>query len=384
MRQKGVNLKISSSNMMMQSSRRYTSSWSVTQRFQFNKGLQDAGTKEMNGQEETTGKNGKYENTYGENNKQENVQEPEVSQTYDSLKNYFGNLRITHLEVRQDSSTVFEQFRQQTIRSIFAMLFGDEKAKELFDDRELKTSQTNQAEQAGMNGQTGQLAGLAKVTYRIEQQYEERESTFFSTNGTVRTADGREINIRVDVGMSRSFQAAFSKEMTVDTCDPLILNFDGNAAELTDQEFYFDLDCDGKKELISGLGNGSGYLALDKNGDGVINDGSELFGPKNGNGFEELAAYDEDGNGWIDENDAIFNSLRIWCKDENGNDRLYSLAEKGVGAICLQNVSTDFSLKNNENETNGIIRNTGIFLYENGAAGTIQHVDMANHLDKMQ
>lgn len=101
-------------------------------------------------------------------------------------------------------------------------------------------------------------------------------------------------------------------------------------------------------------------------------------------GFEELAAYDEDGNGWIDENDAIFNSLKIWCKDENGNDRLYSLAEKGLGAICLQNISTDFSLKNAKNETNGIIRNTGIFLYENGVAGTIQHVDMARHLDKTQ
>lgn len=374
-------MKISSSNMIMQSSRRYTSSWSVTQRFQFNKGLQDAGTKEMNGQEETTGKNGKYENTYGENNKQENIQEPEASQTYDSLKNYFGNLRITHLEVRQDTSSVFEQFRQQTIRSIFAMLFGEEKAKEIFEDREISAKQT---EVPAQMLQTGTLQSAGRITYRVEQQYAEQESTYFSTNGIVRTADGREINIRVDVGMSRSFQAAFSKEMTVDTCDPLILNFDGNAAELTDQEFYFDLDCDGKKELISSLGNGSGYLALDKNGDGVINDGSELFGPKNGNGFEELAAYDEDGNGWIDENDAIFNSLKIWCKDENGNDRLYSLAEKGVGAICLQNVSTDFSLKNEKNETNGIIRNTGIFLYENGAAGTIQHVDMAKHLDKAQ
>ena len=94
--------------MIMQSSRRYTSSWSVTQRFQFNKGLQDAGTKET-----------------------KEWEEPEASQTYDSLKNYFGNLRITHLEVRQDTSSVFEQFRQQTIRSIFAMLFGEEKAKEI-------------------------------------------------------------------------------------------------------------------------------------------------------------------------------------------------------------------------------------------------------------
>ncbi len=61
-----------------------------------------------------------------------------------------------------------------------------------------------------------------------------------------------------------------------------------------------------------------------------------------------------------------------------------ALRKKGLGAICLQNISTDFSLKNAKNETNGIIRNTGIFLYENGVAGTIQHVDMARHLDKTQ
>ena len=42
--------------------------------------------------------------------------------------------------------------------------------------------------------------------------------------------------------------------------------------------------------------NGSGYLALDKNGDGTINDGSELFGTRNGDGFADLAQYDEDGN----------------------------------------------------------------------------------------
>ena len=99
-----------------------------------------------------------------------------------------------------------------------------------------------------------------------------------------------------------------------------------------------------------------------------------------------LARYDEDGNGWIDENDSIWSKLKIWCKDENGNDVLYKLSDKGVGAICLQNVSTDFTLQGdrkaqdgttNANATNAVVRKTGIFLYENGNVGTVQHVDMA-------
>ena len=97
--------------------------------------------------------------------------------------------------------------------------------------------------------------------------------------------------------------------------------------ELSDQTFYFDLDADGEEEEISML-KGSGYLALDKNEDGIINDGSELFGTGNGDGFADLARYDEDGNGWIDENDSIWSKLKIWCKDENGNDVMDDAAAK--------------------------------------------------------
>ena len=199
--------------------------------------------------------------------------------------------------------------------------------------------------------------------------------------GTVRTADGREISFNVDLAMSRSFTQVYKHEMNLaalqKTCDPLVINFDAGSASLSDQKFLFDVDADGEKDSISMLGAGSGYLALDKNGDGVINDGSELFGPQSGNGFQDLAAYDEDGNGWIDEGDSIWSKLKIWCKNPDGTDSLYSLSEKGVGAICLQNASTDFALKGNENKDNGYIRSTGIFLYENGNVGTVQHLDLA-------
>ena len=70
---------------------------------------------------------------------------------------------------------------------------------------------------------------------------------------------------------------------------------------------------------------------------------------------------------------------------------MYKLSDKGVGAICLQNVSTDFTLQGDRtskdgttdtNATNGVIRKTGIFLYENGNMGTVQHVDMAAYAAK--
>ena len=91
------------------------------------------------------------------------------------------------------------------------------------------------------------------------------------------------------------------------------------------------------------------WLVLDRNGDGIINDGSEMFGnatpqpqPADGtlrNGFLALAQYDDDGNGTIDEHDAIFSELRLWQdKDHDGKSQpaeLHTLPELGVAGISL-------------------------------------------------
>jgi hypothetical protein len=116
----------------------------------------------------------------------------------------------------------------------------------------------------------------------------------------------------------------------------------------------------------------------DKNGDGKINDGSELFGTKSGDGFKDLAAFDEDGNGWIDEADSVFKKLKVWSKDEKGNDILIDLKKVDVGAIYLGNANTEFSMKSGlENRTDAINRKTGVYLKESGGVGTVQHVDLA-------
>lgn len=213
--------------------------------------------------------------------------------------------------------------------------------------------------------------------------YSESEKTTFSTEGMVKTADGREINFQVDVVMSRSFSSYIEQNKSYGaqyTCiDPLVINTGSTIANVGNQTFYFDLDCDGKEDEISTLKSGSGFLALDKNGDGIINDGSELFGTTSGDGFDDLSAYDLDKNGWIDEADDIFSKLKIWYADGSEEAKLLSLKEAGVGAICLENAPTNFSLNNANNTTNAFIRKSGIFLYENGGVGTIQHVDMVKN-----
>ena len=217
-----------------------------------------------------------------------------------------------------------------------------------------------------------------KIT-AVSTMHNESEYTSFSTTGLAYTEDGRKIDFGVELSMSRSFTAKF-ESLTAESyivTDPLIINIDNKFAGLSDVKFKFDLDNDGKKEDISFAGEGSGFLALDKNGNGTIDNGSELFGTASGNGFADLAAYDEDGNAWIDENDSIYSQLKVWTKDKDGNDRLIDLKEADVGAIYLGSASTEFSLKDGTNSTLGAIRRTGIYLKESGDVGTIQHVDLA-------
>lgn len=218
----------------------------------------------------------------------------------------------------------------------------------------------------------------------------ESESTTVCASGSVRTADGRCIDFDLEVAMQRQYEADYQQKEsgTWVLKDPLVLNFPGRAAELADTRFDFDLDADGDKESVAGLGRGSAFLALDRNGDGAINDGRELFGALSGNGFADLKAYDTDGNNWIDEADAIYSQLRLWqpgadaaaagqAGQEDKSAGLRTLQEAGVGALWLGSVQSEFSLKDGDNQQQGQVRQTGVWLAENGEAGSLQQVDLA-------
>ena len=216
-------------------------------------------------------------------------------------------------------------------------------------------------------------------TTTISMTHIEEESTTFSGMGTALTEDGRVIDFGVSFSMSRRLTeyAGMSVANAVGFIDPLVINVGSDVTHISDQSFFFDLDCDGKEEKIAGLGSGSGFLAYDKNGDGKIGDGSELFGTKSGDGFSDLAAYDSDDNGWIDENDEIYEKLSVWVRNEDGTDTLLSLKESDVGAIYLGNAGTEFTHHNSDFLAAAMTRSSGIFLRESGGVGLVQQVDLA-------
>ncbi|PLX15214.1 MAG: hypothetical protein C0601_13565 [Candidatus Muiribacterium halophilum] len=207
--------------------------------------------------------------------------------------------------------------------------------------------------------------------------YLEHSRTDFTATGKINISDGRSIDIDINLHMSYDIKIEkheyFNQGKQV---DPLIINYDGELNQLSKEKYSFDLVVGGEKESLRRTGKGSGYLALDKDNSGIIENGQELFGAKSGDGFSELSKYDEDKNGWIDENDSVFDKLKILQITEDGSQNIFSIKEKGVGAIFLTSQETNFSIKDENAEKLAQIRKTGIFLKEDGKAGSIQHVDL--------
>lgn len=279
--------------------------------------------------------------------------------------------------------------RMRLIRAMIAMLTGQD--VKVFNASDLSsaapalpaapatTAQSSPQAASGNAAATPAPAGYG-IEYERHETYSEAEQTHFQASGTIRTADGQEISFDLSLAMTRSYRQESNTTLRLgdarQTRDPLVINFSGTAAQLTSQRFKFDLNADGQSEDINFVKGGSGFLALDKNGDGKINDGTELFGAQSGNGFADLATLDSDHNGWIDENDPAYAQLRVWTKDASGGDHLSTLKQSGVGALNLASVSTPFAIKEPNNALLGRITSSGIYVGENGNIGSLQQVDL--------
>ncbi len=132
---------------------------------------------------------------------------------------------------------------------------------------------------------------------------------------------------------------------------PIIIDVDGHGYDLTSATDGVVFDFTGTynpgKMSWTAKGSRNGFLVRDHYGTGEIVDGKEMFGnlteqPKCGspNGFLALAQYDKNGDGWIDENDEIWNELLVW-QDLNHNGmtdpgELHSLKSLGIRRIGIR------------------------------------------------
>jgi hypothetical protein len=217
---------------------------------------------------------------------------------------------------------------------------------------------------------------------QTQEEYHQKQTIDFSSSVTIKTPNNT-YNFNIDISFSKELHESRNSKLLTEqklAIDPLVINYgeDVNAFDnISNLHFMFDLDNDGSTEMIPQLMKGAGYLALDKNQNGKIDNGSELFGPNTNDGFAELRQYDSDGNNWIDENDAVFDKLKIWSIDERGQHSLVSLLDKNVGAIYLGDVQSGFKYQTAINETTAVQKSNGIFVKNDGSgAGVVNSIDI--------
>jgi len=164
--------------------------------------------------------------------------------------------------------------------------------------------------------------------------------------------------------------------------DPLVFDLGGDGittVSLEESNAFFDLDNNGFAEKTSWVGAKEGLLAYDKNGDGIINGGNELFGDRTlmkdgktlaSSGFAALAEYDDNKDGKIDSNDVIYALLRIW-QDADGDGiasagELRRLVDLGIVSIGLSYSNTGVT-----DSANNIQVRTGTFTLTDGSSRAV-------------
>ncbi len=149
--------------------------------------------------------------------------------------------------------------------------------------------------------------------------------------------------------------------------DPLVLDLDGDGIEAVGidptRPILFDHDGDGTRNATGWIKGDDGIVVLDRNGNGLIDSGRELFGDQTlregaqagqgmfyANGYEALAGQDGNGDGVIDAADAAYGQLRIW-KDVNQDGisqagELHTLSDLGIARLNVKGQRSSIDLGN--------------------------------------
>lgn len=305
------------------------------------------------------------------------------SMAYERTEAFYESVRIQNTAIQRPQGTPPVNSKSQNseeevldpkLRSIVAIL-------ERLIGKKITVSSFRAQESGSLQFSGADRSASARVGWGMEisrsYSLHEEQSLSMSFSGQIETEEGKKMEFSLNLRFSREFNLTQSAAFRAGDAlsDPLVISLDGTSP-IGNGKFAFDLIEGGGAENIPFLSGESGFLTLDKNGDGKVTDGGELFGPRSGDGFAELAQLDEDKNGWIDDNDTQFKALKLWIKTGE-SDRIVTLKEAGIGALSLQAIRGEFDFKDSSNTTLARLQNTSVALSESGEAKALFGLDVA-------
>ena len=222
----------------------------------------------------------------------------------------------------------------------------------------------------------------------------EEDKKFIISGSVVKSSQGLKVK-EIISGNGKIIDDDKDDKQDPEDIDPIIIDLNKNGITSTklNNTTYFDHDNNNFKEASSWIDKGDAFLALDKNSNGLIDNGNELFGNhtisntrfkytnnKATNGFEALKAYDLNDDNVIDSKDEIYDKLLLW-KDSNQNaitdkGELIKLKDSGI-------VSIDLNYKNiNTDEKGNTIKQSSTVTFEDGSTTIANDVWFKVNLDK--
>ena len=174
------------------------------------------------------------------------------------------------------------------------------------------------------------------------------------------------------------------------TSSPLIVDLDGDGVETTTIEngTHFDHDGNGFAEKSGWVGKDDGLLVRDINGNGEIDNGTELFGnnsvlssgEKAANGFEALKDLDSNGDGVFNAEDNAWSEVKIW-QDANGNGKVDSNELITLERANISGINLGYTNANIEDSNGNIIGQEGSFIKSDGTIGSIKDIWFDTNLE---
>lgn len=207
------------------------------------------------------------------------------------------------------------------------------------------------------------------ATTEWEIGYQSLQAAF---SGELTLQNGETFSYAFEFSMEYSWASYSYTEQQLNLQDPLVISLNGMPAKLDKETIEFDLFNTGVPVQLPNLAAQQFYLAYDKDNNGNISSGAELFGPLTGQGFTELSAHDLDANGFIDQQDAIWQSLYLWRPD----GQQLTMQQAGIGAVSVNSAATAMPLHNSHGELNAMLQRSSVFLHSDGRAGLVQQIDL--------
>lgn len=213
--------------------------------------------------------------------------------------------------------------------------------------------------------------------YVFAQANDSQALTTEELSASLARRNSYELNLKFKKNVSIEEKVGLTlEELGIKKVDPLVLDLSGDGINLTEagKGALFDITADGKLDNTAWVKGNTAMLMYDRNGNGSIDNGSEVFGDQNGaaNGFAELAKYDSNKDSKINFLDPVFKALKLY-RDLNGDGKvakneLSSLTEMGIKSLNLNFVRTSADINGNS-----LILN-GSFERQNGSKGQLADV----------